>query len=343
MKKTIFLSLVAGAIIFSGCGGGGGGGTSSTGGSTSSSSGGASSSSGGATSSGGASSSSGGTTNSSGGQNTATYIPYQYPNEVLDTAGLISVQANSNVWDVNPDARQVGDAALDKTYAQAVQFCADKNQTLPSPKDLLTTGLRPTDGTSASWAADQYIAYYTDNIVGQSAKADLNTQRKVICMKGESIEKKHMVDDLPLSVDDNGTTKNVTGSADIVTGLNWTPIYTYDKDIINPGHSNQFRFPMTGATGNDITAAAYCQKFGAGWRLPTLAEARTITYLDGTTGLKDPENLKPTVIWTSTPGANAGTHYAVHLNPNGQTTVPYYSEAPEADEDKYFVTCVNPN
>ncbi len=339
MKKTIFLSLVAGAIIFAGCGGGGGGGSSSSSGGASSSSGGASNSSGGSTSSGGASSSSGGASSSSGGT-AKTYTKYNYPNGTLNTADKITVNATGNTWTVTNDNRQAGAVGYDKTYAAAKQFCADHNQSLPSPKDLLTTTLRPTDGTSASWADGKYVAFYTDNVIGQSADQETNEQRKVICMQGTSIEQKHATQDLTLPVDNNGTQINVTGIEDIVTGLKWTPIYTYDKDTINQGHSNQSRFPISGATGTDIDAATYCSKFGQGWRLPTLAELRTITYLDGTTGLKDPENLKPAVIWTATEGGT-GTHYAIHLNPNNNPNMPYYNEAPEADGDKYFVTCVN--
>jgi len=334
MKKTIFLSLVAGAVIFAGCGGGGGDTTETV-------------------------------TSDQVDQTTTpktddtktddqankttppqtgdtTYSKYVYAG-TLDTPNLITTSTDGNTWIVNPDNREVGAVALDKTYVEAVAFCAEQNQSLPSPKDLLTTTLRPTDGTSASWAAGKYVSFFTENVIGQSSDQDAQKDvRKVICMKGTSIEQKHKINDLPVSADENGTAKDLIGVTDVVTGLSWTPIYTYDKDTFNPGHANQSRFPLIGATGNDITAAEYCQKFGAGWRLPTLSEARTIAYLDGTTGLKDPENLKPTVIWTSTESGD-NKHYAIHLNPNGQTTMPFYSEAPEADEDKYFVTCVNPN
>ncbi len=334
MKKTIFLSLVAGAMIFAGCGGGGGGGSSS-------SSGGASSSSGGSTSSsGGASSSSGGSTSSGGAAK--TYTKYGYSGEALNTANMIKVNDDGKTWTIETnDGRQAGAVGYDKTYAAAKQFCAEHNQSLPSPKDLLTTALQPTDGTSASWADGKYVVFYTDKVIGQSSDQEANEQRKVICMQGTSIEQKHATEDIALTVDDNGTQKDLTGIRDIVTGLRWTPIYTYDKDTINTGHSNQSRFPISDANGTDIDAATYCSKFGQGWRLPTLAELRTITYLDGTTGLKDPENLKPAIFWTSTQSGTTGKHYAIHLNPNNNPNQPYYNEAPEADRDKYFVTCVN--
>ena len=335
MKSTIFLSLVAGAMIFAGCGGGGGGGSTS-GGSTSGGSTSGGSTSGGSTSGG---STSGGSTS---GGTAKTYSPYTYGAGTLNTADLISFSATGNLWIIDPNAdnRQLGVSALDKTYAQAEQFCADNNQSLPSPKDLLTTALKPNDGTSAAWAKGKFIAYINDEIIGQSANEDAATQRKVICMEGTSIEKKHATTAINVTITENNATKTLAGITDVTTGLSWTQIYTYDKDIINPGHANESRFPMATATAPAVTAAEYCAKFGAGWELPTLAELRTITYLDGTTSIPDPENLKPTVIWTKTPGVNAGTSYAVHLNPNGQNNIPYYSEAPEENADSYFVTCV---
>ncbi len=330
MKSTIFLSLVAGAMIFSGCGGGGGNpgsGSSTSGGSTS----------GGSTSGG---STSGG---SSGGGVAKTYAPFSYPAGTLDTADTITVADTGNLWIVANDTRAAGAVAYDKTYAQAEQFCAENNQTLPSAKDLLTTTLKPNDGTSATWAKGKFIAYINDEIIGQSANEDAGQTRKVICMEGDSIEKKHATTDIDVTLAENNATKTLAGVKDDVTGLSWTQFYTYDKDTINTGHANESRFPMSGAAAPQVNAAAYCQKFGAGWRLPTLAELRTIAYLDGTTGVPDPENLKPTVIWTSTPGANAGTYYTVKLNSNGNQNAPYYSESPEAEGDSYFVTCVNDN
>ncbi len=333
MKKTIFLSLVAGAFIFAGCGGGGGGGNPGGGNPGGGNPGGGNP--------GGGNPGGGNPGGGNPGGGSTTYSKFQYPADTLDTADLITVSDNANTWIINPDTRTAGATAVDKTYAQAVQFCSENNQSLPSPKDLLTTTLKPTDGTSASWAAGKYVAYYTDDIIGQSSNEEAGTLRKVICMQGNSIEKKHATTDVAVTLAENNATTDLTGVEDVTTGLSWTPIHTYDKDTLNPGHANEARFPMSGAVAPQVNAAAYCQKFGAGWRLPTLAEARTIAYLDGTTGLKDPENLKPTVIWTSTPGANAGTSYAVHLNPNNDTSIPYYSEAPEADSDSYFVTCVH--
>ncbi len=327
MKKTIFLSLVAGAMIFTGCGGGGGG---TSGGST------------GGTTGGNTGGTTGGNTGgTTGGNTTQTYSKYQYSADKLNTPNLITVSNASNIWIVNPDTRTAGATTVDKTYDQAVQFCRDNNQSLPSPKDLLTTTLKPTDGTSASWAAGKFVAYFTDDIIGQSSNENATEQRKVICMQGNTIEKKHLTANIDVNLTENNVSIALQGVQDTVTGLSWTPIHTYDKDTLNPGHANEARFPIAGAAAPQITAAAYCQKFGAGWRLPTLAELRTIAYLDGTTGLNDPENLKPTVIWTSTPGVNADTSYAVHLNPNNDTSIPYYSEAPEADTDSYFVTCVH--
>jgi hypothetical protein len=320
MKSTIFLSLVAGAMIFAGCGGGGGG-SSTSGGSTS----------GGSTSGG---STSGGVVK--------TYSPFTYGATKLDTADLITFNAGSNLWIVDPneDDRKIGATASDKTYAEAEKFCADINQSLPSPKDLLTTAMKPNDGTSAAWAKGKFIAYINVEIIGQSTNENAGIPRKVICMEGTSIEKKHKTTDITVDITEGNTTKQLVAITDVTTGLSWTQIHTYDKDVINPGHANESRFPLANATGNDITAAEYCAKFGPGWELPTLAELRTITYLDGTTSIPDPENLKPTIIWTKTPGVNAGTSYAIHLNPNNQNNIPYYSEAPEENGDKYFVTCV---
>ncbi len=344
MKKTIFLSLVAGAVIFAGCGGGGGG-SSTSGGTTSggTTSGGTTS---GGTTSGGATSggtTSGGTTSggtTSGGA-AVTYSPYAYPAEVLDTANVIAVNADGKTWTVT-DGGTPGDSGLDKTYAAAEQFCQDKNQVLPSAKDLLTTAMLPNDGTTAAWAKGKFIAFFTDKIIGQSSNESANELRKVICMEGTSVEKKHEVTTIQLTVDDNnGTMKQVEGIKDTTTGLSWTPVYTYDKDTLNPGHANQSRFPRAGATAPQINAAAYCQKFGAGWRLPTLAEVRTIAYLDGTTSIPTPESIPVTVLWTNTPGANAGTYYTVHLNPSNNANMPYYSESPEAETDDYYVSCVN--
>ncbi len=339
MKKTIFLSLIAGAMIFAGCGGGGG--TTTSGGAGAGNGGGAGAGNGGgagAGNGGGAGAGNGGGAGAGNG-GTSTYSAYQYGATTLNTPNLITVSNTENRWIVNPDNRQVGASTVDKTYAEAVQFCADNNQSLPSPKDLLTTTLRPNDGTSASWAAGQYVAFFTDDIIGQSSSAEATTQRKVICMQGSTIEKKHETENIAVTINESNTTNTLQGIKDITTGLSWTPIHTYDK-ISDPGHANQARFPLAGATGNDITAAAYCGKFGAGWRIPTLAELRTITYLDGTTGLNDPENLKPAVLWTNTDGTNAGTSYAVHLNSLGQANTAYYAEAPEDQGDKYFVTCV---
>lgn len=336
MKKTIYLSLVAGAMIFAGCGGGGGGGGSSSstsGGSTSGGSTSGGSTSGGSTSGG---STSGGSTS---GGTAKTYSSFQYPAGTLDTPNLITPSQN-NLWIVNPDARSVGASAVDKTYAEAEQYCSDRNQSLPTAKDLLTTRLHPDDNTTASWAAGKFVAYFTDNIIGQSADEEANTQRKVICMNGDSIEKKHATTDINVTITENNATKTLQGVRDVVTGLSWTPIYIYDEDTVNPGHANEFRFPVSGAQAPQIDAADYCTKFGAGWRLPTLAELRTITYFDGTTGLADPDGLKPTVIWTDTEGANAGTHYTVQLNPNRNAATAYYKEAPEADTDANYVTCV---
>ena len=334
MKKTIYLSLVAGAMIFAGCGGGGGGGGSTSGGSTS-----GGSTSGGSTS--GGSTSGGSTSGGASGGVAKTYSKFQYPAGTLNTADMIT-EGQNNLWIVANDTREAGAEALDKTYAQAEQYCSDMNQSLPTAKDLLTTTLRPAVG-SAAWAKGKYVAFFTDNIIGQSADQDANELRKVVCMKGDSIEKKHATTAITVSLTENNATTDLDGVKDVVTGLSWTPIHTYDKDTINSGHANESRFPISGAQAPQVDAADYCAKFGAGWRLPTLAELRTITYLDGTTGLPDPENLKPTVIWTDTDGATSGTKYAVHLNPNGTPTIPYYSEAPEAGTDSYFVTCVNDN
>ncbi len=335
MKKTIFLSLVAGAMIFTGCGGGGGGG----GGAENP---GAENPGGGNPGGGNPGGGNPGGGNPGGGGTTNTYSSFQYPAGTLDTADMITVQDQENLWIVANDTREVGVEALDKTYAQAEQYCSDMNQSLPTAKDLLTTTLRPAVG-SAAWAKGKYVAFFTDNIIGQSANEEANTQRKVICMKGDSIEKKHATTTITVSLTENNATTDLQGIKDTVTGLSWTPIHTFDKDTINPGHANEFRFPISGAQAPQVDAAEYCTKFGAGWRLPSLAELRTITYLDGTTGLPDPENLKPTVIWTDTDGATDGTKYAVHLNPNGTPTIPYYAEAPEAGTDSYFVTCVNEN
>jgi len=338
MKKTVLLSLVAGAIIFAGCGGGGGGGSTS-GGTTSGGTTSGGTTSGGTTSGG---TTSGGTT-SGGTTSGGTYTSYPYPATELDTQGLITVNNADKTWTitVNNAIGVAGASVADQTYAQAEKFCADRNQTLPSPKDLLTTALRPNDGTSAAWAKGKFVAYFgNDNVIGQSSSTEANEQRKVICLNGKSIEKKHTVNDIAVSIAEHNATTQLTGVKDVTTGLSWTPVHTYDKDIVNPGHANESRFAMVGSVAPSVTAAGYCAKYGQGWRLPTLAELRTITYLDGTTGLKDPETLKPTVLWTNTPGATAGTHYAIHLNPNNDNTQPYYAESPESDADEYFVTCV---
>lgn len=253
---------------------------------------------------------------------------------------MITVNSPDNTWIVNPDMRSVGESALDKTYEEAVQFCQEQNQNLPSPKDILTSTLIPTDDTSATWTAGGYIAYFTDNIIGQSSVENSTAVRKVICMDGDTIEKKHDTESITVMLSESNSTTTLQGIRDIVTGLSWTPIHTYDKDTINTGHANESRFPISGAEAPLINANEYCQKFGSGWRLPTLAELRTICYLDGTTGLNDPEGLMPTVIWTSTPGVDAGTSYVIHLNPNDDPTMAYYSESPEANGDTYFVTCV---
>ncbi len=326
MKKTIFLSLVAGAMIFAGCGGGGGG---TTGGNT------------GGTTGGNTGGTTGGNTGGTTGGNTGTgaYTEFTYGAGTLDDANLITV--NQKLWIINGDTRAVGAIGVDKTYAQAVQFCADNNQTLPSPKDLLTTTLNQNDGTSAAWAKGQYTTFFTDGIIGQSTTTEASTAtRKVICMTGDSIEKKHAVNEFDVTIDENGTEKTLPAITDVTTGLSWTPIYTYDKDTLNPGHANTSRFPIEGATLPAVNAAEYCQKFGADWRLPTLAELRTITYLDGTTSIKsDADGIRPTVLWTSTPAGN-GNFYAIHLNPNNDTSIPFYAEAPEAPADGYFVSCV---
>ncbi len=327
MKKTIFLSLVAGAMIFAGCGGGGGGTTNPSQGNPNQGNPNQGNPNQGNPNQGNPNSSS------------KTYTKFTYGAGTLDDANLITV--NQKLWIINGDTRAVGAIGVDKTYAQAVQFCADNNQTLPSPKDLLTTTLNQNDGTSAAWAKGQYTTFFTDGIIGQSTTTEASTAtRKVICMTGDSIEKKHAVNEFDVTIDENGTEKTLPAITDVTTGLSWTPIYTYDKDTLNPGHANTSRFPIEGATLPAVNAAEYCQKFGAGWRLPTLAELRTITYLDGTTSIKsDADGIRPTVLWTSTPAGN-GNYYTIHLNPNNDTSIPFYAEAPEAPADGYFVSCV---
>ena len=328
MKKTIFLSLVAGAVIFSGCGGGGGG-SSTSGGTTSggTTSGGTTS---GGTTSGGTTSggtTSGGTTSggtTSGGA--ATYTPFAYPAEKLTTADLITVNPDGKTWAVAGDTRALQEAALDKTYPQAEQFCADKNLNLPSANDLLS--LPKPANTTALWAKGKFIVFYSDNTIGQNSDQEANTEvRKVICMDGESIEKKHEITEN----DDDTIT-------DVVTGLTWSPFKVYDKDVINEGHANQSRFPIANATAPNITAEEYCTTLGAGWRLPNYGELRTVMYLDGTTPVKKLDDIVPTNVWTSTTTAD-GRNYVIRLNQNSVTGVEN-GDTNASDYTDAFVTCV---
>lgn len=319
MKKTVFLSLVAGAMIFAGCGGGGGG-SSTSGGSTS-----GGSTSGGSTSGG---STSGGTTSggsTSGAPVTKTYTPYAYPQDRLAATVQITVNAD-NTWTIANDTRVLGVRAVDKNYAQAAQVCSDNNQILPSANDLLSM-IKPANTTSA-WADGKFEVFFTDNTIGQVANEDATSKLKVVqCMTGASIEKKHNV-----TADANDTV------TDNNTGLTWTPFKVYDKGT-DGNNTNQFRFPIANATGNLLTASEYCATFGIGWDLPTLGELRSIVYLDGTTDVKKLDNLEPTVIWTKTQSAD-GRNYVVKLNANGTHGLEDGNEQTNPGNASFYVTCV---
>ena len=340
MKKTIFLSLVAGAVIFSGCGGGGGGdstsGGTTSGGTTSGGSTSGGTTSGGTTSGGTTSggSTSGGTTSggtTSGGSTSggaATYSPFVYPADTLDTANMITVNADGKRWTVAGDTRALkeDEFALDKTYPQAERYCADNNLNLPSANDLLSL---PTPAkTTALWAKGKFIVFYSDDTIGQNSDQQANTEvRKVICMEGDSIEKKHQITEN----DDDTIT-------DVVTGLTWSPFRVYDKNTLDEGHANQSRFPIANPTAPNITAEEYCTTLGAEWRLPSYGELRTIMYLDGTTPVKKLDNIVPTNVWTSTK-ADDGRNYVIRLNQNSVTGI----ETGDTNASDYmdaFVTCV---
>ncbi len=326
MKKTLFLSLVTCTIIFTGCGGGGG--DSTSGGSTSGGSTSGGSTSGGSTSGG---STSGGSTSggSTSGGTAKTYTKFTYPATNLENTISITVETDGN-WTVNPN----GTIALaDRSpagmgYTDAVKWCSDKNLTFPGPNDLLA--LPAPAGVTSAWAKDRYTVNYTDKTIGQAANED-NDIKIVVCLTKNSttLDKKHTFTDI-----------NATAREDSVTGLQWTPFIVYDEDLINPGHANQSRFPISGAVAPQLNAEAYCQTFGADWRLPTLSELRTAVYFDGET-LPSYAAIgkKPSVIWTSTPfGTNK--HYVVNLNTDftGLGT-----HGIEDDTFEAYVTCVKSN
>ena len=310
MKKTIFLSLVAGAMILTGCGGGGGNGSSGN--------------------NGGGNGSSG---NNGGGDGSArTYTPFQYPAERL--AGTVDITVNAdNTWTIANDTRtlDVAGRGVDKNYAAAEQYCSEKGMVLPSANDLLAFA-NPANITSA-WAKGKFTVFFTDNTIGQVANEDAATEQKVvICMTGDSIEKKH---DVTVNADDTVTDNN--------TGLTWSPFKTYDKGL-DANNTNQYRFPIsnpgtTPAGKQLLTAEEYCKTLGAEWELPTLGELRSIIYLDGTTDVKDPEGLNPTVVWTSTK-FNDGRNYVIKLNANGTHAIEDGNEATNPGNASFYVTCV---
>jgi hypothetical protein len=198
MKKTIFLSLVAGAIIFSGCGGGGSSDNGSDG----------SGGSGGAGGSGG----SGGST--------------------------LSITVNpDNTWTVVNDTRSLKDADTFKTYAEAEAFRAGKNLQLPSAIDLLAfsdADIPRVGGQrlSSAWAKDQFVVYFSDKTIGKGNDA---VHSAVICMEGNSIDVKHPVtENADGSVTD--ATTNLTWSAfQVYDKGNEDNLNQFTFPITNPG------------------------------------------------------------------------------------------------------------
>ncbi len=280
MNKTIFLSLIAGALLFTGCGGGGDDTT------------------------------------------TTTTQPGSSSTEPV-TEVTITVNPD-NSWSIKNDTRSFPVADINKTYSEAEAFCTEQGYVLPSAIDLIAADTLPrVDGSvpSVVWAKDQFIEYTSTKSIGKPSDPDI--RYAVICMDGESIDKKHPVNE------------NSDGSVtDTLTGLTWSAFDVYDR-----GGLNQFTFPLTdpGMSDNNltyITADAYCQSLGAGWRLPSLGELRTVLYLDGTTVVKNNTGTDIRYVWSDTPYPDTpNAKYVVKLNE-------YAVDGGITYDKPHFVTCV---
>jgi len=312
MKKIIFSSMIAAAVLFSGCGSSGDSGTTDPG------------------------TTDPGTTDPGTDTpvpTTKTYTPFTYAGTIDGINTQIDVNADQT-WTIANDTRALGDISAEGMgYAAAETWCADKNQTLPSANDLLS--LAEPEGISAVWAKGQFIAIYTDHTIGQSASEDANTDLKIVqCMTGDSIEKKHTI---TVNADESIT--------DSVTGLSWSPFKAYDPGM-DGNHTNQYRFPISNAAEGLLTAEQYCETLGDEWSVPTLGELRTITYLDGTTPVKvvnvdtTPAPIgTPTVLWTSTQNAD-GKNYVINLTKNSTHAAEDGDEVTNPGNASFYLTCV---
>ena len=301
MKKTLFFSLVTAALIFSGCGGGGGDNPTQD-------------------------NNPGGTQGNNPGGTSKTFKDYVYPQGTLDNSIQITIGTDGN-WTLNPNGTIAfaGKSAAGMSYNDAVKWCSDNNYTFPGPNDLLA--LPNNHGVTSAWAKDRYAVNYTDNSIGQVANEESEIKIAVCLTKNSTtIDKKHKYQDI-----------NISARKDLVTGLLWTPFIIFDENLNDPGHANQSRFPISGATSPQLNAEAYCQTFGSDWHLPSLSELRSAVYFDGET-LADYTAIgkKPTVLWTSTP-AGTGKHYVINLNTDftGHAT-----HGIEKDTSEFYVTCV---
>ncbi len=170
MKKTIFLSLVAGAIIFAGCGGGGGG-----------------------------------SENPGGGGNPGGGNPGGGNPGGGNPGNNATIQITGNKWTVAGDDRQIAAVSTSAlTYNEAEKYCTDKGAKIASARDLLSLDTSNT-GLTVSWAKDQFYVVLGDP--GQIGKAAQGALNPVACMTGTSVDKKHEVveDQVTHVVTDNTT------------------------------------------------------------------------------------------------------------------------------------------